>query len=158
MCIRDSAELFLPESITGIEKFTAANFLTLEDDNNTASQTPNRAFNFVNIIPFDIFRFIKNEANIELHMQHSYFGVGIPERPNIKLCDIKLNKPVEIKVNGKTESSMSSRRAREFKEQQYIFTYLGKYKSCILLPEKEIMIIKKIPAKRKLIDLLKPLW
>ena len=53
---------------------------------------------------------------------------------------------------------MSARRARVFKEQHYIFEYIGNFDKCTLLREPFEPIKKEIPADRKIVDLIKPLW
>lgn len=165
-------ELYLPESIQLHPAFHQCNIITLEDDNNPASlfstspfpnqplnKIPvyNRCFNLQHAIGIDIFK-LKMKTDIELHLQYGYFEVGTPERENFKCCSIKMNTPVEIKINGKTDSSLSSRQDRLFKEQYYIYDYIGDFEKCKLLKEPYKPIIKQVPAIRKEVNLLKPLW
>jgi hypothetical protein len=115
----------------------------------------NRCFKQKNFAKIDIFE-IKND--LELFLKYDRYEVGIPERENFKLCILKKNNPVEIKINGKTDFSMTSGRERIFKEQHYIFEYLGDFGSCKILKEPYESVIKRVPEERKIIDLIKPLW
>jgi hypothetical protein len=167
-------ELYLPEKILQDPDFTTCNLITLEDDNPRSfaltnlspakttgtkeEQNHNRCFSLGNFINLDIFKLKRDHKELELFLQHGYFEVGIPARDNFKLCTLKKNSPVEIKINGKTESSLSARRARQFKEQHYIIDYLGDFRSCKLLREPYDPVIKQVPANRKVVDLIKPLW
>lgn len=163
-------ELYLPESIQDDPAFQKCNTITLEDDNSSAVfSTPsrpvaphtipvsNRCFNLQNVISLDIFK-LTLKTEMELHLQYGFFEVGTPERENFKCCSIKMNAPVEIKINGKTDASLSGRRDRVFKEQYYIYDYISDFEKCKLLREPCQSVIKKVPAERKEVDLLKPLW
>ena len=101
---------------------------------------------------------IRYNSQIELHLRYSYFDVGIPARQDFKLCSLKQDVPVEIKINGKTDFSMSSRRARAFKEQRYIFEFLGEFDKCNLMKKPIKSTLKRVPKDRKVIDLMKTLW
>lgn len=157
-------ELYLPEKILQDPGFTACNLITIEDNHlvNVArteyEQESNHCFTLGNFIKLDIFKLKRDHEELELFLQHGYFEVGIPSRDNFKLCTIKKNSPVEIKINGKTESSLTARRARQFKEQHYIIDYIGDFRSCKLLREPYDPVIKQVPANRKVVDLIKPLW
>ena len=63
-----------------------------------------------------------------------------------------------IKINGKTDASLTSRRERMYKEQHYIYENLGTFQQCYLLNEPSDAIIKKVPDVTRTVDLLKPLW
>ena len=169
-----SGELFLPEQISDDPIFSDCGLITIEDDKlptvipsyevryimppaSNAVAPNNRCFKFPGTNELDIFK-IKIAEQIELHLNYSYFGIGIPERENFKICELILHKPVEIKINGKIDSSLSSRRGRAFKEQAYIFEFIGEFNSCKILKEPFEPVKKRVPEERKLIDLLKPLW
>ena len=166
-------ELYLPERILEEPRFTTCNLIIIKDDNprpltltNDSRRKPTgqdeedytRCFTLGNFIELDIFQLKRNQEELELFLQHGYFEVGIPARENFKLCTIKKNSPVEIKINGKTESSLTARRARQFKEQHYIIDYIGDFCSCKLLREPYDPVIKQVPTNRKVVDLIKPLW
>lgn len=93
-------------------------------------------------------------ANMDLYLRYHWYYVGIPKRDNFKLCELKLNQPVEILINGKRDYSACSRRQRSFIEQSHIVEYLGTFKECYELQSIE-PVIKKIPQQRKLVDLRK---
>jgi hypothetical protein len=94
----------------------------------------------------------------ELHLRYGYYEIGIPKRSNFKLCNIKKNIHVEIKINGKTDYSHSSGRERIFKEQRYILEYVGDFDRFKLLKEPYEPILKQVPNERNVVDLNKPLW
>jgi hypothetical protein len=165
-------DLFLPEKFFDNNVAGNCEIITLEDNNQqeTFSATDlqhtkmiasnnepgfNRCFKQKSFAKIDIFE-IKND--LELFLKYDSYEVGIPERKNFKLCILKINNPVEIKINGKTDFSMTSGRERIFKEQHYIFEHLGDFGSCKILKEPYESIIKRVPAERKIIDLIKPLW
>jgi hypothetical protein len=165
-------DLFLPEKFFDNNVPGNCEIITLEDNNQqeTFSATDlqhkriiasnhkpdsNRCFKQKNFAKIDIFE-IKDD--LELFLKYDQYEVGIPERENFKLCILKRNNPVEIKINGKTDFSMTSGRERTFKEQHYIFEYLGDFGSCKILKEPYECVIKRIPEERKIIDLIKPLW
>lgn len=154
-------ELFLPASMTSKPNFGEADLITLLDDNLPPIQSilltheKNHCFKLSSMSKLDIFQ-LKLKEEIELHLRYGYFEVGLPSRKDFKLCEVKVGHPVEIKINGKTESSLSSRRARVFKDQVYIFEYLGDFKQCTLLEQP--IITKHIPEQLKVVDLNKRLW
>jgi len=167
-------ELYLPEKILDNADFKRCGLITIEDDNLSPTfSSPdlrfttvikggfetiyNHCFHLNQRAKVGIFE-IRNNDGLELFLQYDYYEIGIPERENFKLCDLKQNSPVEIKINGKTDFSMSSGRERVFKEQYYICEYLGDFEKCNLLREPYAPIIKQVPHNRKVADLLKPLW
>lgn len=151
-------ELFLPEAIMENSRFPNCDLITIEDSlNREEDQEVNRCFHLHH--PNEIYIFqLKQKEELELHLKYDDFAVGIPKRADFKICDLKEKNPVEIKINGKTDFSMTSGRARVFKEQFYIFEVLGKFSSCQILRNPYPPVPKKVPGERKLIDLLKPLW
>lgn len=167
-------ELWLPEQVFKNPNFEICTLITLEDNSQSqfisgkdliSNKTVisnnavvyNNCFYLSRESNIDIFE-IKGDSGIELHLNYNYSEVGVPRRDNFKLCDIKLNKPVEVKINGKTDFSFTSRGQRLFKEQEYIFEYLGDFSKCFILIEPYDPINKKIPENRKVVDLLKQLW
>jgi hypothetical protein len=166
-------ELYLPESILNEPRLLTCDLIMLEDDlipihskindltqPKGVSSRKSGAVHYFHLnrkCTFDIFE-IKQNEQVELHLKYGYFEVGTPARENFKLCEIRKNKPVEIKINGKTDFSLTSRRGRVFKEQTYIFTYLRDFSQCRILKEPFNATLKKIPTNRKVVDLVKPLW
>jgi hypothetical protein len=167
-------ELYLPETILKNPDFKTCDIITIEDNNQPETFSSNDLrFTYVvasntqpqhnsclmlrNGLKHEIFE-VRKGNEMELFLNWDYFTVGTPERKSFKLCEIEMNKPVEIKINGKTDFSMSSRRARIFKEQHFIIHYIGDFNSCKLLKEPYASVLKKVPDQRKEVDLIKPLW
>ncbi|MCC6583692.1 MAG: hypothetical protein IT271_08320 [Chitinophagales bacterium] len=156
-------ELFLPEQILRNPDFNNCDLIILEDDNTIQSlsflhkKESNYCFITTRPNQLDIFELRMKDA-LELHLKYGYFEIGTPERKNFKLFDIKQQQPVEIRINGKTDASLSSRRARVFKEQYYVIEYIGDFSQCKLLKEPFDAVVKMVPEERKIIDLIKPLW
>ncbi len=160
-CIKNG-QLFLPPAILqhpGLEK---ANLITIKD-------SLNPQFNYMELLENnDCFELtasrklgsfkIKQAEELELHLHYSQFYIGTPKRDNIKLCNLRAGHSVEIAINGKTDFSLTGRRDREFTDQYYIFDHLGDFKTCRVLPENTKPVWKQIPAERKLVDMIKPLW
>ncbi|HEX2684833.1 MAG TPA: hypothetical protein VHL77_12900 [Ferruginibacter sp.] len=155
-------ELFLPPAILKHPVLERCQLITIKD-----SLAP--AFNYMeNMESNDCFELsaprklgnfkIKQAEELELHLDYNRFFIGTPKRDNIKLCNLRAGQPVEIITNGKSDFSLTGRRERKFNDQQYIFEYLGDFKTCTVLKEKENPVIKNIPAERKLVDLFKRLW
>lgn len=159
--------LYLPDSISDHPGILGCDLITLEDDLAGNRKDPvfgkkeevacNRNFSLFRPIPFYIFE-LKKAALLELHLKYGFFEIGLPSRENFKICELKKEEPVEIRINGKLDHSMSSGRQRQFKEQLYVFHYLGDFDSAFLLKPPFSKEKKIIPARRKQINLLKPLW
>lgn len=173
--------LFLPEEVLQDPKLTHCDLITVEDDlqepslwygdqgytYHAALRVPRQegpmrpdfhhCFHLHHPNRLDIFEIRQNE-DLELFLRYGYYAVGVPERPNFKLCELKKGSAVEIKINGKTDFSLTSRRGRQFKEQHYIFHYVGDFTHCRILKEPYAPFVKEMPADRKVVDLLKPLW
>ena len=167
-------KLYLPEQILENAEFNSCNLITIEDDQQPNIFTPsslqytrvfgqnvkaasNNCLDLSKPAIFDIFEF-RTEEEVELYLNYGYFEVGIPKRNNFKLCEIRKNCPIEIKINGKTDHSMSRGRERIFKEQYYVFDYVGDFDSCYILKEPFKAVEKNTPTITKTIDLIKQLW
>jgi hypothetical protein len=167
-------ELYLPERILNDPNLNNCDLITIEDDNHHDTFTLsnisctkvkssncepvyNHCLDLTHPKKLDIFE-LRNNEEFEIYLNYGHFEVGIPERDNFKLCELEKNKPVEIKINGKTDFSLTSRRARVFKEQEYIFEYLGDFNKCKILKEPYNGCLKHLPKDRKVINLLKQLW
>ncbi len=104
---------------------------------------------------WNIFRFRKEEK-IEVELAWDYGKLGIPERENFKLAELKLDKPIEVSIDGKHDFSMTGRRQRTFVEHNFVLTYLGEFDQ--VETRKNLEPFEKIiPAERKRINLLKNL-
>ncbi|PPL02163.1 hypothetical protein [Parapedobacter indicus] len=152
-----NGQLFLPESIVGYNDFNSCDLIILEDENNGRAAATNRCFHQGRRNRLDIFE-IKYGSVLELHLRYDLFEVGLPKRNDFKLCELKTGEPAEIKINGKLDHTLTAGMARTFKEQHYIFEYLGNFNQCQLLREPYPSVIKTVPSHRKTIDLIKPLW
>ena len=104
-------------------------------------------------INFEIFKIKKGQV-IEFHLNWDEWKIGFPIRENYKLIDLKLNRPVEIKVNGKRDFSMTGRGKRTFYENNYILEYKGIF-SELRVNNNLSKVIKRIPKISKQINLLK---
>ncbi|RZL47509.1 MAG: hypothetical protein EOP00_11735 [Pedobacter sp.] len=153
----------LPESILVQNNFEHSDLILLIDNNFSVFQNviytkeKNLCFRNKSLNQFDFLQ-IKLDDKIEIYLKPGYFEVGIPMRNEFKICDLPLGKPISIKINGKRNFSASSRRERVFVEQEYIFNYVGDFKEIVIEKDPISPIIKNIPADRKVIDLMKPLW
>lgn len=153
----------LPESVLEQPNFEYCDLILLIDDNFQAFQNvvytseKNLCFRSKSINKFDFLQ-IKLDEKVELYLKPGYFEVGFPERSEFKVCELTIDKPVSIKINGKRDFSLTGRRARTFIEQEYIFNYVGDFTEIIIEKEPFRPIIKNVPTEKKVIDLMKPLW
>lgn len=153
----------LPESIIDQPNFKSCELIILLDDNLPPiqnilfTQEKNHCYKRNSLNKLDAFQLKFNET-IEIHLAYSYFQVGLPARSNFKICELQQEKPVAIKINGKTDFSLTGRRERNFTEQEYIFVDLGNFSNYSLLPSTAPAILKTAPTNSKVIDLNKPLW
>lgn len=156
-------KLFLPENILQQSNFTESATIIMLNENSCS----NKMVHLINDelllyrkcpkIELDIFELKLNEK-IELHLLYNQFAIGLPERDSFKLCDIKMNQPIEIKINGKLDFSLTSRRERTYIEQQYIIQYFGVFNSCEIYKPNSSISDKQFPSNLKSIDLNKVLW
>lgn len=155
-------ELFLPPGILQHPVLERANLLTIKDSLAPQFSYMERLGNndcFELTAPRTLGNFkIKQDEELELYLQYDRFFIGTPKRANMKLCSLRPHQPVEVFINGKTDFSLTGRRSRQFNDQQYIFEWLGDFKSCRILPENAAPVLKQIPTERKMVDLLKHLW
>jgi hypothetical protein len=115
-------------------------------------------FNLVWKIKFEIFQLKKVDNQIELHLLYDYYEIGEPKRENFKLCNLEMNTPIEIKINGKLDHSLSSGRKRTYKEHCYIFHLIGETDAFELVRTPFKGSIKKIAKPLKTVDLMKKLY
>ena len=107
---------------------------------------------------FEIFQLKRIGDEVELHLRYDLYKIGEPKRDNFKLCTLKINTPIEIKINGKLDHSLSNRRERSYKEHCYIFHLIGKTDEFEFINEPFDGSIKKIPKPLKVLDLMKKLY
>ena len=103
---------------------------------------------------WSILKFRKKET-IEVNLNWNYWDLGDIKREQFKLAELKENQPIEIKINGKRDFSLSSRRERLFLEKNFIIQYLGTIEKINLVPKSNFISEKEIPIDRKLINLMK---
>jgi hypothetical protein len=102
---------------------------------------------------FEIFK-IKQEQEIELHLNWDIWTVGEPERFNFKIADLKINQPIQVIIDGKRDFSLTGRRKRTFIENNFIIEYKGIFEQVQLQSNPETFF-KTIPTQAKEINLMK---
>jgi hypothetical protein len=164
-------ELFLPESILQNPDFVNCDLITLEDINIPLKVAPdfrdrhsryrglqNSCLQMTGRQRSHIFELRKTKGELELFFKSAYFELRTPARDDFKIGNLLLNKPLEIRINGKYDFSLTGRRDRTFIERDYLFEYLGSFASCKILREPADTVIKQVPTGRKMVDMRKPLW
>lgn len=153
----ENGELFLPESMQDQKGFAQFDLMVLVHDILSDKPSECHFFQTNSAIPLEIFK-IRGKDPLELHLDWSYFSVGDPSRSEMKVCDLVPEKAYEIRINGKTDFSLTGRRPRHYLEQVFVVEHLGMFRGCTWFSELELRSTKKLPENRKLIDLRKPLW
>jgi hypothetical protein len=166
----EGGKLYLPQRIREQADFPRCNFISLEDlhprQEEVAERTSptcylglepqrNACLDLTHPRPLHIFQLKGVDEKIEIYLRWGYFEVGEPRRDNIKLAELEAGKSVEIKINGKRDSSLTGRRERLFQEQHFIFEHLGFFTQCSLLPSAAPAVPKQLPSDRKVVDMLK---
>ena len=112
----------------------------------------------LNLRKFEIFQFKKVDTQIELHLFYDLCEIGEPKRENFKLCNLEMNVPIEVKINGKLDHSLSSRKERIYKEHSYIFHLIGEIDQFEFEREPFKGSVKQIPKPLKTINLMKNIY
>lgn len=76
----------------------------------------------------EIFKIRKTDSElfeIEIDYAANSMSIGVPERENHKFCDLKKDKPIRYKINGKSDFTMTGRKERTFYEFDYVFEWIG---------------------------------
>lgn len=98
-------------------------------------------------LDFEIFNIsLIDQIELNLDYLQNSFNIGIPERDNQKICNISKNKPIRFLINGKSDSSMSSRKQRTYSEFDYIIEYLGEFNKIQYSPLNKVKVNKQIPV------------
>ncbi len=170
-------KLFLPDSISSQVDLPGCDLITIEDDNPPGSIASmatmrrefterywpksavlNRCLNLRHRREFDIFYIDRTADGFSLSLKYNYLEIGVPKREEFPVAVLKKDYPVEFMINGKTDSSSSWHRERTFIEQHYVFCLLGSFERCWLMSDPYDGMQKQVPASRKVISMMKPLW
>jgi len=97
---------------------------------------------------------LKKNENINVYLNWNNWDMNlIPKRDNFKISKLGINKPIEIKINGKKDY-----KERIFIEKDCIVEYLGKINEYELVDNSKAYFKKIIPKNRKVINLVKVLY
>jgi len=154
-------ELYLPEKKDGYEELDRYSLVFLLDDFSENEKdklfawkaTANLYTQIVTSIGIDFLQ-IKRAEELEIYFNGSKYP-WLPKRTeSYQLCVLKKNKPVEIKLNGKSDGHHQ----RYYIEEQFIFEYLGDYSYFKVLSEQDIPQLKRVSEERKVVDMRVLLW
>lgn len=111
----------------------------------------------------EIFAFEKVEASdkINVHLRYnahsSHFSQ--PSRSNHKLYTLEMGKPIQLRINSKSDGTMSRGKERTYDEYEYTIEYLGKVNSVDFSDQSALSRQVKIPKNiAKVIDMRKLLY
>lgn len=160
----ENGVLKLNDTYAKLLNLNTISVLLLIDYNNDfeekrASDNPyiKTADNQATFFNWNCFQF-KKEDTLQLHLNWDYGTIGLPERENFKICELKIHQPIEININGKRDFSLTGRRARTYVEKNVIIEYLGQISDFEWIANQKISVQKTIPEQRKRINLLKDLF
>lgn len=97
---------------------------------------------------------VKSHEAIELFFNGPSYPWYPKRTASYKLSVLKEGRPVELKINGKSDG----RHQRYYIEEQFIFEYLGTFNRFTVLPANHAGIQKTVPVNRKLVDIRELLW
>lgn len=100
------------------------------------------------------FKLAEDKNQLEVYLNWSYWKLGEPFRENYQVAVLKPNEPIQIKLDGKRDFSMSSRRKRTFMEHDYILEYKGLVSAWEIM-EETVVFEKPVPKPKKEINLMK---
>lgn len=105
---------------------------------------------------FEFFKISKTTNDVlDLYIDYTSNAteIGIPERNNHKICELKQSKPIRYKINGKSDFTLSGRKERTFFEYDFIIEWVGKANKIEFRELNKIKTTKTIPTDRsKMID------
>lgn len=105
---------------------------------------------------FELFKICKSgNDTFELFLDYASNAmiIGMPERENHKIGELKKNQPLRYKINGKADFTLTGRKQRTFCEFDYIFEWIGQVDKIGFQELNKLKKTKKIPlAECKLID------
>jgi hypothetical protein len=155
-----NGSLYLPSSLLEDRKFGNCDLITIEDEADSTPQHEwkiingklekgnNHCFNLHHRSAYEIFWFTNNNP-LQLALNYSSAYVGDPSRDSFTIAALEKGCPVEVKINGKMDTS----RGRYYKEQCFVFQLLGEFDRCFLLEDNATPVYKQLPEGRKLVDL-----
>jgi|GEM_PF-5771379 len=154
-------DLYLPEKDGGLDEMNRYSMVFLLDD--FSEKEKDRLFAWkqtVNLftqtsasVGLDFLQ-VRSADEIEIYFNGPKYPWYPKRKASFQLCTLKKNKPVEIKLNGKSDGHHQ----RYYMEEQFIFEYLGEFTQFKILANKEPAFSKQVPGERKLIDLRELLW
>ena len=106
-------------------------------------------------LTFEIFRIEKklpDSFNLYLNYSENPLAIGVPERDDHKIAEIKLNKPVRYKLNGKSDFTMTGRKQRTFVEYDYLIEFVGQADKIVFKDWNKMETSKIKPKEYKLVD------
>ncbi len=154
-------ELYLPEKKDGYEDVNRYSLVFLLDDFSEKEkdklfawkETTNLYTQITTSIGIDFLQ-IKREEELAIYFNGSNYH-WLPRRTeSYQLCVLKKNKPVEVKLNGKSDGHHQ----RYYIEEQFIFEYLGEYSHFKVLLQQDTPKMKRVPKERKVVDMRVLLW
>jgi hypothetical protein len=77
---------------------------------------------------FEIFKLEKNsENNFNLYLEYTAnkSSIGLPDRNNHRIAELRLHQPIRYRINGKADFTLTGRKQRTFNEFDYIIEFLG---------------------------------
>jgi hypothetical protein len=145
--------------------FTDTDLVILHDYHNpppawTSSSRPSYAlFKGLHLsLHFELFRLTYSDNFFNLHLNYSghSYRIGVPRRADYKLAELKLNQPVRVSLNSKSDYE---RHARTYGHFEYVFVYYGLVTRFEVQSASELTLLKPVPIdEAKHINLLKVLY
>lgn len=85
---------------------------------------------------YSIFDITKIGDAFQIHLNYKDNGayIGIPHRDDFMVAELKVNEPLRITINGKSDFTMTGRKARTFYLLDYIFVYYGEFSQFQTVP------------------------
>lgn len=154
-----NGEIFIPENILDKKDHQLCEIILLTDNASNRDLISADEENQY-LLPAFSWRFeiFELKKNLDIFLRYNEYEIGIPSREDFKLSTLKKGVPLEIKINGKTDFSMTAGKERKYKDQSYIFIYHGEFNKTKILKEPFQPVKKSISGERKVINLIKPLW
>jgi len=111
---------------------------------------------------FELFSIERNgSGDFELYLRYglNQFSIGEPKRDDHKLYNLEKGKPIEITINGKSDSTLTSGAERIYIEYDFIIEYMGEVNKVNFVALSNVGTERTIPTLiDKKIDLRKILY